>query len=178
MGRKHLCQLSTLRWQQKDGLDTVLPYGLRRIQALRTLTTESTAVLIPFRAQEILQPGGIYYGQNAVSKNMIVADRTKLLNGNSFRLGVSGSGKSMSAKEELVQIALATEDDILILDPESEFGHLTRALGGEVIQISATSDTHINALDMDRSYGDERNPIVARVSLCFRCMSSWSAAGR
>ena len=162
MGRKHLCQLSTLRWQQKDGLDTVLPYGLRRIQALRTLTTESTAVLIPFRAQEILQPGGIYYGQNAVSKNMIVADRTKLLNGNSFRLGVSGSGKSMSAKEELVQIALATEDDILILDPESEFGHLTRALGGEVIQISATSDTHINALDMDRSYGDERNPIVAK----------------
>ena len=162
VGRKHLCQLSTLRWQQKDGLDTVLPYGLRRIQALRTLTTESTAVLIPFRAQEILQPGGIYYGQNAVSKNMIVADRTKLLNGNSFRLGVSGSGKSMSAKEELVQIALATEDDILILDPESEFGHLTRALGGEIIQISATSDTHINALDMDRSYGDERNPIVAK----------------
>ena len=162
VGRKHLCQLSTLRWQQKDGLDTVLPYGLRRIQALRTLTTESTAVLIPFRAQEILQPGGIYYGQNAVSKNMIVADRTKLLNGNSFRLGVSGSGKSMSAKEELVQIALATEDDILILDPESEFGHLTRALGGEVIQISATSGSHINALDMDRSYGDERNPIVAK----------------
>ena len=87
VGRKHLCHLSTLRWQQKDGLDTVLPYGLRRIQALRTLTTESTAVLIPFRAQEILQPGGIYYGQNAVSKNMIVADRTKLLNGNSFPFG-------------------------------------------------------------------------------------------
>ena len=160
--RKHLCQLSTLRWQQKDGLDTVLPYGLRKIQALRTLTTESTAVLIPFRAQEIMQAGGIYYGQNAVSKNRIVADRRLLLNGNSFRLGVSGSGKSMSAKEEIVQIALATEDDILILDPESEFGHLTRALGGEVIQISAASDTHINALDMDRAYGDERNPIVSK----------------
>ena len=146
--RKHLCQLSTLRWQQKDGLDTVLPYGLRKIQALRTLTTESTAVLIPFRAQEIMQPHGLYYGQNAVSKNMIVADRRLLLNGNSFRLGVSGSGKSMSAKEEIVQIALSTEDDILILDPESEFGYLTEALGGEVIRISATSDTHINALDM------------------------------
>ena len=103
--RKHLCQLSTLRWQQKDGLDTVLPYGLRKIQALRTLTTESTAVLIPFRAQEIMQPNGLYYGQHAVSKNMIVADRRLLLNGNSFRLGVSGSGKSMSAKEEIVQIA-------------------------------------------------------------------------
>ena len=160
--RKHLCQLSTLRWQQKDGLDTVLPYGLRKIQALRTLTTESTAVLIPFRAQEIMEPNGLYYGQNAVSKNMIVADRRLLLNGNSFRLGVSGSGKSMSAKEEIVQIALSTEDDILILDPESEFGYLTEALGGEVIRISATSDTHINALDMDRAYGDERNPIVSK----------------
>ena len=76
--------------------------------------------------------------------------------------GVSGSGKSMSAKEEIVQIALSTEDDILILDPESEFGYLTEALGGEVIRISATSDTHINALDMDRAYGDERNPIVSK----------------
>lgn len=160
--RKHLCQMSTLRWQQKDGLDTVLPYGLRKIQAMRTLTTESTAVLIPFRAQEILQNGGIYYGQNAVSKNMIVADRRKLLNGNSFRLGVSGSGKSFSAKEEIVSIALSTDDDILILDPESEFGYLTEALGGEVIRVSASSATHINALDMDKAYGDERNPLIEK----------------
>ena len=162
VGRKHLCQLSTLRWQQRDGLDTVLPYGLRRIEALRTLTTESTAVLIPFHAQEIMQHKGMYYGQNAVSKNRIVVDRRQLLNGNSFRLGVSGSGKSMSAKEEIAQIALSTEDDILILDVESEFGHLVEAFGGEVIRISATSDTHINALDMDRAYGDERNPIVSK----------------
>ena len=160
--RKHLCQMSVLRWQQKDGLDTVLPYGLRKIQALRTLTTESTAVLIPFRAQEIMQTGGIYYGQNAVSKNMIVADRRKLLNGNSFRLGVSGSGKSFSAKEEIVSIALSTNDDILILDPESEFGFLVEALGGEIIRISAASNTHLNALDMDKAYGDERNPIVSK----------------
>lgn len=162
VARKHLCQLSTLHWQQRDGLDTVLPYGLRRIEALRTLTTESTAVLIPFHAQEIMQHKGMYYGQNAVSKNRIVVDRRQLLNGNSFRLGVSGSGKSMSAKEEIAQIALSTEDDILILDVESEFGHLVEAFGGEVIRISATSDTHINALDMDRAYGDERNPIVSK----------------
>ena len=160
--RKHLCQMSVLRWQQKDGLDTVLPYGLRKIHAMRTLTTESTAVLIPFNAQEILQSGGIYYGQNAVSKNMIVADRRQLLNGNSFRLGVSGSGKSFSAKEEIVSIALATDDDILILDPESEFGYLTEALGGEVIRVSASSSTHINALDMDKAYGDERNPLIEK----------------
>ena len=162
VARKHLCQLSTLRWQQRDGLDTVLPYGLRRIEALRTLTTESTAVLIPFRAQEIMQTHGLYYGQNTISRNRIVVDRRQLLNGNSFRLGVSGSGKSMSAKEEIAQIALSTEDDILILDVESEFGHLVEAFGGEVIRISATSDTHINALDMDRAYGDERNPIVSK----------------
>ena len=161
--RKHLCQLSTLRLAA-EGLagHGCCPMDCGKFQALRTLTTESTAVLIPFRAQEIMQPNGLYYGQNAVSKNMIVADRRLLLNGNSFRLGVSGSGKSMSAKEEIVQIALSTEDDILILDPESEFGYLTEALGGEVIRISATSDTHINALDMDRAYGDERNPIVSK----------------
>ena len=162
VARKHLCQMSILRWQQKDGLDTVLPYGLRKITALRTLTTESTAVFIPFRAQEIMQDGGIYYGQNAVSKNMIVADRRKLLNGNSFRLGVSGSGKSFSVKEEIVSIALSTNDDILILDPESEFGYLTEALGGEVIRVSAASDTHINALDMDKAYGDARNPLIEK----------------
>lgn len=175
--RRHLCQMSTLRWQQKDGLDTVLPYGLRRIQALRTLTTESTAVLIPFRAQEILQEGRIYYGQNAVSKNMIVADRRKLLNGNSFRLGVSGSGKSFSAKEEIVSIALATGDDILILDPESEFGTLTESLGGEVIRISASSDTHLNAMDMDGAYGDERNPLIEKSEFILSLFEQLIGAG-
>ena len=119
-------------------------------------------MLIPFRAQEILQNGGIYYGQNAVSKNMIVADRRKLLNGNSFRLGVSGSGKSFSAKEEIVSIVLTTNDDVLILDPESEFGYLVEALGGEVIRVSASSGTHLNAMDMDRAYGDERNPLIEK----------------
>ena len=115
--------MSTLSWQQADGLDTVLPYGLRRIQDDRTLTTESTAVFMPFRAQDIMQPGGIYYGQNVVSKNMIVVDRRRLQNGNSFRLGVSGSGKSFSAKEEIAFLILSTEDDVLILDPESEVRH-------------------------------------------------------
>ena len=177
VARKHLCQLSTLTFQQKDGLDTVLPYGLRKIQALRTLTTESTAVLIPFRAQEILQSGGIYYGQNAVSKNMIVADRRRLLNGNSFRLGVSGSGKSFSAKEEIVSIALSTDDDILILDPESEFGFLTEALGGEVIRVSASSDTHINALDMDKAYGDERNPLIEKSEFILSLFEQLVGAG-
>ena len=174
---KHLCQMSILRWQQKDGLDTVLPYGLRKIEAVRTLTTESTAVLIPFRTQEILQSGGIYYGQNAVSGNMIIADRRKLLNGNSFRLGISGSGKSFSAKEEIVNIALSTNDDILILDPESEFRFLVKALGGETIPISAASNTHINALDMDRAYGDERNPLIEKSEFILSLFEQLIGAG-
>lgn len=92
IARKHLCQLTTLNWQQADGLVTALPLGLRRIDALRTLTTEALAVLMPFKAQEIWDRGGVYYGQNAISKNLIVADRRQLLNGNAFILGVSGSG--------------------------------------------------------------------------------------
>lgn len=165
VGGKHRCELSVLRWQQRDGLDTALPYGVRHIHALRTLTTESTAVLMPFKAQELSHPDGIYYGQNAVSGNMIRIDRSKLLNGHSFRLGVSGSGKSMSAKEEIVHIALATDDDILILDPESEFGPLAKALGGEVLPISPHSPIHLNALDMDKAYGEGQNPLIDKVQL-------------
>ena len=177
IARKHLCQLSVLKWQQVDGLNTVLPYGLRKINVLRTLTTESTAVLIPFHTQEIMQPGGIYYGQNAVSKNMLVADRRKLLNGNSFRLGVSGSGKSFSAKEEIVDLALSTDDDILILDPESEFASLVESLNGEVIRISATSDTHLNALDMDAAYGDDKNPLIEKSEFILSLFEQLVGAG-
>ena len=130
IARKHLCQLSTLNWQQAEGLVTALPLGLRRIDALRTLTTEALAVLMPFKAQEILHQGGVYYGQNTISKNLILANRWELLNANGFVLGVSGSGKSFTAKREMVGLALAAEngdggvpDDIIVIDPESEVRH-------------------------------------------------------
>ena len=130
IARKHLCQLSTLNWQQADGLVTALPLGLRRIDALRTLTTEALAVLMPFKAQEIRHRGGVYYGQNTISKNLILANRWELLNANGFVLGVSGSGKSFTAKREMVGLALAAEngdggvpDDIIVIDPESEVRH-------------------------------------------------------
>lgn len=165
IARKHLCQLGVLNWQQADGLATVLPFGLRRIDALRTLTTEALAVLMPFKAQEIRDQGGIYYGQNVISKNLILANRRELLNGNGFVLGVSGSGKSFTAKREIVNLALATDDDILIIDPESEYRPLIEGLGGEVIDISATSENHINALDMEQGYGDGDNPIVLAIEL-------------
>ena len=170
IARKHLCQLTTLNWQQVDGLVTALPLGLRRIDALRTLTTEALAVLMPFKAQEIWDRGGVYYGQNAISKNLIVADRKRLLNGNAFILGVSGSGKSFSAKKEMVSLALSTQDDIIVIDPESEYRPLIEGLGGQVINISATSPNHINAMDMEQGYGDGENPVVLKseflLSLC------------
>ncbi len=115
--------LRKLSFQQQDGLITALPLGLRRIDALRTLTTEALAVLMPFKAQEIRHRHGIYYGQNAISKNLILADRKELLNGNGFILGVSGSGKSFAAKREITEIALSTNDDIIIIDPEAEVRH-------------------------------------------------------
>jgi type IV secretory pathway VirB4 component len=172
--RKHLCQLSTLNWQQADGLVTVLPLGLRRIDALRTLTTEALAVLMPFKAQEVRDQGGVYYGQNVISKNLIIANRKELLNGNGFVLGVSGSGKSFTAKREMVNLALSTDDDIIVIDPESEYRPLIEGLGGEVISISATSPNHINAMDMEQGYGDSENPVVLKseflLSLCEQLM--------
>ena len=176
IARKHLCQLGTLNWQQLDGLITALPFGLRRIDALRTLTTEALAVLMPFKAQEIHDKGGVYYGQNVISKNLIMANRRELLNGNGFVLGVSGSGKSFTAKREIVNVALSTNDDIIVIDPESEYGPLIEGLGGEVINISAASPNHINALDMEQGYGDGDNPVVLKseflLSLCEQLVGS------
>jgi len=164
------CQLSTLKWQQMDGLNTALPIGVRRIDTMRTLTTESLAALMPFRVQEIAHKHGIYYGQNAISKNMIVADRKQLMNGNSFIVGVSGSGKSFAGKNEIVNQMLADDADIILVDPEREYSELVKAMGGEVIHISATSPNHINAMDLNREYGDGANPVILKsefvLSLC------------
>ena len=167
---KHMCQLAVLKYQQLDGLNTVMPSGVKRIKVTRTLTTESLSVFMPFKVQEVQDSQGIYYGKNVISKNMILIDRRKLQNGNSFIVGVSGSGKSFTAKQEITSIALRDKDaDIIVLDPEAEYKPLIKALGGEVIKISATSDNHINALDLNKDY-DEKKPIVAKsefiLSLC------------
>ena len=164
IGRARGCQFNILRYQQEDALNTVLPLGLKRIDATRTLTTECTAVLMPFKSQEIQDAGGIYYGVNAVSHNLIICNRGNLLNGNGFITGVSGSGKSMAAKQEMTALALSTDHDIIIVDPEREYGELVRALGGEVITISASDPNgcHINALDLSEGYGDGKEPLVMK----------------
>lgn len=177
IARKNLCQFAVLKFQQLDGLNTVIPFGTRKIDALRTLTTESLAVFMPFRVQEIRHKNGIYYGQNVISKNMIIADRKKLLNGNSFILGVSGSGKSFIAKEEIVSIMLKDKNaDIIVIDPEREQSSLVKSLGGEVVKISATSGNHINAMDINKDYGDGANPVILKsefiLSLCEQLIGS------
>ena len=174
---KHLCQFAVLKFQQLDGLNTAMPFGVRKIDVLRTLTTESLAVFMPFRVQEIRHNKGVYYGQNVISKNMIIADRKQLLNGNSFILGVSGSGKSFTAKEEIVSTMLRDKNaDIILVDPEAEYTPLVKALGGEVIKISATSNNHINAMDMNSEYGDGANPVILKsefiLSLCEQLVGS------
>ena len=165
IGLEQACQFSILRYQQEDGLNTALPYGLRRIKTTRTLTTESTAVLMPFRVQEIQDAGGIYYGVNAVSKNLLICNRKKLLNPHGFVLGVSGSGKSFSMKEAITFIALSTNDDIIMIDAEREYGELTRALQGSVLEISPSSPHHINPLDINRGYGAGENPVAMKSEL-------------
>ena len=176
VARKHICQFQTLKYQQLDGLNTTLPYGLRKINALRTLTTESAAVFMPFQAQEINHPEGIYCGQNAISKNLLFVNRGSLLNGNGFVLGVSGSGKSFFAKDEIIQLVLRNQGDVIIIDPEREYDRLVRALGGEVINIAADSKNHINAMDMESEYADSENPVLLKsefiLSLCEQLVGS------
>ena len=173
--RRHLCSLAILRWQQLEGLKTCLPYGGTWLNIRRTLTTESLAAMMPFRAQEISHDKGLYLGNNAITKKLIMVNRLELLNGNSFILGVSGSGKSILAKQEIVNIYLSDKDaDIIIIDPEREYRKLTEALNGENIVVSATSENHINALDVNKEYADGANPAKMKsdfiLSLCEEIM--------
>ena len=156
VARKFMCDLSILYFssRQLDGLCTVLPIGLNRLNIIRTLLTESASVFIPFRAQEIADKGGIWYGQNAITNNPIFCNKECLQNPNAFVLGVPGSGKSFLTKEEIEFIIMRTDDDILICDPENEYSNIIRKFGGEVIEISAGSKDHINAMDMKDGYGE------------------------
>lgn len=164
LGRQHMCQFGVLKFQQLDGLNTVLPLGARRVNVLRTLTTESLAVFIPFKVQEIQDKGGIYFGENAISHNLILCNKANLLNQSAFLLGVPGAGKSFCAKELIAFLLLNTEEDILICDPENEFGHLVDALArdeGTVVHMAAGGKDRLNAMYMEEGYG-ENNPIAEK----------------
>ena len=172
IAQKHNCNLCRLDYQQEQGLMSSLPLAENQIEIQRGLTTSSTAIFIPFTTQELFQSGkeSLYYGLNALSQNLIMVDRKKLKNPNGLILGTPGSGKSFSAKREIANSFLVTDDDIIICDPEAEYAALVRRFHGQVIQISPSSTQYINPMDINANYSEEDNPIALKadfiLSLC------------
>ena len=172
IAQKHNCNLRRLDFQQERGLMSSLPLANNLIEIQRALTTSSTAIFIPFTTQELFQNGdeALYYGLNALSNNLIMVDRKKLKNPNGLILGTPGSGKSFSAKREITNAFLVTDDDVIICDPEAEYTPLVNCLEGQVIKISPTSTHYINPMDINESYSEDDNPLALKadfiLSLC------------
>ena len=163
VAQKYNCSLVRLDFQQEDGFVSALPLGVNRIKIQRGLTTSAVAVFVPFTTQEIFHGGeALYYGLNATSGNMILADRKKLKTPNGMILGTPGSGKSFSAKRSIVGVFLNTKDDILICDPEAEYFPLVNRLEGQVIKISPTSTQYVNPMDINLNYSEDDNPLALK----------------
>ena len=172
IAQKYNCSITALDYQQEEGMVSSLPLGLNQIEIQRGLTSSGVAIFVPFTTQELFQTGkeAVYYGVNALSNNLIMVDRKKLKNPNGLILGTPGSGKSFSAKREISNAFLVTQDDIIICDPEGEYSPLVERLGGQVIKISPTSLHHINPMDLNLNYSDDDNPLSLKsdfiLSLC------------
>jgi len=162
IANKFVCRLGVLGYQQEVALMSTLPIGQNKIGLERTLTTESAGILIPFTSQELYTKGGIFYGVNAVSRNIISFDRKTLRTASGWILGSSGSGKSFAAKNEIINTLISTVDDIIVIDPQGEYIELAKAFGGEVISIASGTKNHINPLDMGENYGDDGNLVQAK----------------
>ena len=172
IAQKYNCSITALDYQQEEGMVSSLPLGLNQIEIQRGLTSSGVAIFVPFTTQELYQDSkeALYYGINALSNNIIMVDRKFLKNPNGLILGTPGSGKSFSAKREISNVFLATDDDIMICDPEGEYFPLVQRLEGQVIKISPTSKHHINPMDINLNYSDEENPLSLKsdfiLSLC------------
>ena len=172
IAQKYNCSITALDYQQEEGMVSSLPLGLNQIEIQRGLTSSGVGIFVPFTTQELYQdsPEALYYGINALSNNIIMVDRKLLKNPNGLILGTPGSGKSFSAKREISNVFLATDDDIMICDPEGEYFTLVQRLEGQVIKISPTSKHHINPMDINLNYSDEENPLSLKsdfiLSLC------------
>lgn len=169
------CRFTELYFQQERAFNTAMPYGLRRIESVRTMLTKSLTALVPFNTQEILTPGGICYGRNAVTGNLIIGLRTTLVNGNAMVVATSGGGKSMFVKLEILMLYLRfTKARFYIVDPENEYAPLVQELGGEVVNISVDSSTYFNPLDFKPDKSTDIPPYVAKaefvLSLCEQIM--------
>ncbi len=172
IAQKYNCQLTRLDFQQEEGLMSALPIGYNQIEIKRGLTTSSVAIFVPFTTQELFQDGkeALYCGLNALSNNLIMVDRKLLKNPNGLILGTPGSGKSFSAKREITNVFLVTDDDIIICDPEAEYGALVEHLHGQIVRISPTSTDYINPMDLNLNYSEDENPLSLKsdfiLSLC------------
>ena len=172
IAQKYNCNLRRLDFQQEQGLMSCLPLAQNLIEIQRSMTTSSTAIFVPFTTQELFQTGkeALYYGLNALSNNLIMVDRKKLKNPNGLILGTPGSGKSFSAKREIANAFLVTDDDVIVCDPEAEYTALVKKFEGQVIKISPSSAQYINPMDINANYSEEDNPIALKadfiLSLC------------
>ena len=163
VAQKYNCQLTRLDFQQEQGFVSALPLGVNQIKIQRGLTTSALAIMMPFTTQEIFQGGdALYYGLNATSGNMILADRKQNKTPNGLILGTPGSGKSFSAKRSILNVFLITRDDIIICDPEAEYFPLVHRLHGQVIKISPTSKHHVNPMDINLNYSEDDNPLALK----------------
>ena len=172
IAQKYNCALERLDFQQEKGMVSSLPLGLNQIEIQRGLTTSSTAIFVPFVTQELFQTEGepLYYGLNALSNNLIMVDRKRLKTPNGLILGTPGSGKSFSAKREITNAYLITDDDVIVCDPEGEYYPLVERFHGQVVKISPASAHYINPMDMNLNYSDDDNPLSLKsdflLSLC------------
>lgn len=174
IGKTMVLDIKPLKSQQENGLNTALPLAYNQLAIKRTLTTESASIFMPFVNQELQdRDGGMYYGNNAVSHNLIMMNRRNCKNGNGFIFGTPGSGKSMSAKQEMMTVLLSSPDTVVVIDPEGEYYPMAEMLGeetGEVIRIAAGSDVHINPFDIDMDADSKDDPMAIKsdfiVSLC------------
>lgn len=164
IAQKYNCNLRRLDYQQEQGLMSCLPLAMNQIEIQRGMTTSSTAIFVPFTTQELFQNGkeAIYYGLNALSNNLIMVDRKKLKNPNGLILGTPGSGKSFSAKREITNAFLVSDDDIIVCDPEAEYTALVQKLQGQVVKINPSSSQFINPMDINANYSEEDNPIALK----------------
>lgn len=175
---KYLVSFKKLSYQQEQGIATTIPLALNKLYAQKLLITETASLFIPFTAQELAHKNGFYYGLNAVSRNLIMYNRTHSKNANGVILGTSGSGKSFAAKREIFNVMLGTDSDIFIIDPEREYVALAILLGGEVVKIAPGSNTHVNPFDMDLGYADDEDPITLKSDFVGSLCETILGAGR
>lgn len=175
IGSSYTLTISDLFLWQEIGFRSALPLGICEVPVTRSLTTDGVSLFIPFSTKELIEDGGIYYGLNAISNNLIMYNRLAAKNQNALIVGVSGSGKSFAAKREMAIVYLTTNHEIYVLDPENEYGALAEALDGSVVRLEAGSKVYINPFDMDIQYGDSEdaqnsNPVTMKSDyICMLC---------